>query len=181
MNHKFTINYAAATIARFRIANADILASRIVNSGERGCFSNVKPFFQLGWRNCKRTIWIMSHVARHQTNAYVFIYYCRFVKTNILGIWQHLLCPIGSDPNALHFQFLQDRFHQLLVESKFVSIQHRNILCHYFLGKHRGNLSQKDRFEYGKRHRTLTVLRQQSRNNNVGVNDYITYDTQLLA
>jgi hypothetical protein len=27
----------------------------------------------------------------------------------------------------------------------------------------------------------LTVLRQQSRNNNVGVNDYITYDTQLLA
>ena len=35
MNHNFAINYAAATIARFRIANADILASRIVNSGER--------------------------------------------------------------------------------------------------------------------------------------------------
>ena len=35
MNHKFAINPAAATIARFRIANADILASRIANSGER--------------------------------------------------------------------------------------------------------------------------------------------------
>ena len=36
MNHKFAINPAVATIARFRIANVDILASRIANSGERG-------------------------------------------------------------------------------------------------------------------------------------------------
>jgi hypothetical protein len=38
MNHKFAINPAVATIARFRIANADILASRTANSEEQGVF-----------------------------------------------------------------------------------------------------------------------------------------------
>ena len=35
MNHEFPINNAAATIVRFRIANANILHFRIANAEER--------------------------------------------------------------------------------------------------------------------------------------------------
>lgn len=48
MNHKFAINPAAATIARFRISNADILASRIAKFGRTGVFFKRQAFLSIG-------------------------------------------------------------------------------------------------------------------------------------
>ena len=42
MNHEFPINNAAATIVRFRIANAIILHFRIANAEERGIVDDNK-------------------------------------------------------------------------------------------------------------------------------------------